>query len=688
MPQYRPSLPETTPAVAVIIAAYNEGERISEVLGVLSGVDWLSEIIVVDDGSLDATAERVRDAARRDGRIQLIQHPLNLGKGQAIFKGLAESDAPYILLLDADLVGLTPEHIKILTDPVLRHEASMTLGLFRGGHVLTDLSQWLTPWLTGQRCLERETFGIINREAARRYGFETALAVAASQYRIRSVAVFLHGVWHPTSENHRADGLTWRSRMYIQIVHAWYLAGGLRDLRIAAKRKLPVVFLIVVLALFGLRYSTGEKNGIPGAAYQTAAIRPLSVTDFRRILIIAPHPDDETLGPGGLLQIALANGSQVRVVVVTNGDGQRLGPTILAERIDIKPNDYVKIGERRQAESVAALSQLGLPRKDAIYLGYPDRGISSMWLEDWNIECPYRSRYTKVTRNPYPSTFHPQAVYCGKNLLADLGAILGEFQPDLIVLPHPADQNLDHRAASNFVRLALAQTYLHDPSYQPQAWGYVVHYGSFPQPRGRDFGGTLLPPKQLLTAEGNWGQLSLTARQVQAKYRAIEAYPSQTLLLGGFLPSFARENELFEPLSFLYLPSGSYRDLPLLSAGPLSQTDQPQVSVQLTEDLPIRGNAILGWQVARLNNLVWVRIQTRSENIPTVKHILQLKLPNGTTQSLSMSRAGALFPEDSYVVQLDLAKLNFPDVLCLSAQVQESRFPVTQTGWHILILTP
>jgi glycosyltransferase involved in cell wall biosynthesis len=97
---------DNIPEVAVIIPAHNEADHIDSVLGVLSAVDCISEIIVVDDGSWDDTANKVQNAAGLDKRIRLIRHSRNLGKGQAIHTARSVTKAPILLLLDADLAGL------------------------------------------------------------------------------------------------------------------------------------------------------------------------------------------------------------------------------------------------------------------------------------------------------------------------------------------------------------------------------------------------------------------------------------------------------------------------------------------------------------------------------------------------------------------------------------------------------
>jgi glycosyltransferase involved in cell wall biosynthesis len=225
-----PDTPHHThkPLIAAILPTYNEELNVSGVLDVLRATSILDEIILVDDGSSDRTVEILYQAAAVDRRIQVIRHDKNKGKGQAVFSGWAATTAPIILLLDADLKDLTPNHIHGLLAPVIDHRADMTLGIFRGGHINTDFSHWLTPFLTGQRGLRTELLKYVSREAAEGYGFEVALTVAAGQQNCRTRFVALKGVWHPSSEFRSERGIwtgyLWRIRMYGQIMRAWVIA--------------------------------------------------------------------------------------------------------------------------------------------------------------------------------------------------------------------------------------------------------------------------------------------------------------------------------------------------------------------------------------------------------------------------------------------------------------------------------
>jgi glycosyltransferase involved in cell wall biosynthesis len=220
----RPGL-DFLPSVAAIVPAFNEANSITFVLEALAGVSALSEIIVVDDGSLDGTQIKAAEVASSDTRIKVIQHQNNYGKGLAIYTGWKATPSPYLLTLDADLVGLSPCHIESLIQPVLERRADMTLGLFRHGGFWTDLSHRVTPWLTGQRCFRSGLLNFAPMKALEGYGLETALTLAARTMSWRVQPVFLQGVTHPPSEFHRGPwvGVTTRLRMYAQIIRAYMI---------------------------------------------------------------------------------------------------------------------------------------------------------------------------------------------------------------------------------------------------------------------------------------------------------------------------------------------------------------------------------------------------------------------------------------------------------------------------------
>jgi glycosyltransferase involved in cell wall biosynthesis len=219
----------TKPRISAIIPVFNEAGKVSLVLETLRHVDRISEIIVVDDGSTDSSVEEIKIAAQSDPRLRLLQNPENQGKGQAIFSAWQATKSPYLLLLDGDLFGLKPQNVQYLIRPVSTNQVDMSIGQFKNGSWASDFSHWVTPWLSGQRCLRANLLGQISFNAAQGYGFETALTVAAGQYGWRCIRVPMPEVWHLPSEARRGVwiGAKNRARMYGQIASAWYQAGGL-----------------------------------------------------------------------------------------------------------------------------------------------------------------------------------------------------------------------------------------------------------------------------------------------------------------------------------------------------------------------------------------------------------------------------------------------------------------------------
>ncbi len=195
-----------TPAhspVSVVIPAYNEEDYIGNVLDVLCGVDEVASILVVDDGSTDSTVAVVQRFAARDARVRLLSLEHNLGKGGAMVAGADYVAQDLILFLDADLLGLRPDHIRSLIGPVVRGDCDMTLGLFTGGRVQTDASHKLTPFLSGQRCLRWSLFRDAPEIGQARWGVEVALSLYAWRYGLRVGRI--HCVWHDPCHARRED---------------------------------------------------------------------------------------------------------------------------------------------------------------------------------------------------------------------------------------------------------------------------------------------------------------------------------------------------------------------------------------------------------------------------------------------------------------------------------------------------
>ncbi len=328
----------------------------------------------------------------------------------------------------------------------------------------------------------------------------------------------------------------------------------------------------------------------PAAPQSVADLPRIDLTAYHRLLVLAPHEDDETLGPAGLIMQAKAQGLAVRVVIETNGDGYMFATMEEFRRLFPSARDFIRMGSVRQEETLAALASLGVSSDEVIFLSYPDRGTPSLWLTYWDENRPYRSPYSEADRSPYARTYNARAVYAGADLLADLESILREFQPDLVVYPHPFDVHPDHWGLSAFTRLALARERVRNPGFQPDALGYLVHRPDYPEPTGLKLDGSLFPPTSLVEFGGPWLALDLDGQTTQRKWRAIQEYRSQLPLLRGLLERFARRNELFariEPATLEVLAGGEAMDpLTWQSADgrPLAPVERDPVKDFITRD--------------------------------------------------------------------------------------------------------
>ncbi|MGB9862141.1 MAG: PIG-L deacetylase family protein [Candidatus Bipolaricaulaceae bacterium] len=262
-----------------------------------------------------------------------------------------------------------------------------------------------------------------------------------------------------------------------------------------------------------------------------------------RVLVLAPHPDDEVLGPGGAIAQFLDQGHQVLVVYLTNGDANTAAKKFFTWNPLNRPEDFQALGYRRMKEAGEAMRILGVPWDHLLFLGYPDRGLYALWTTHW--DKPYRSPYTKMDHPFYRNSFRPDANYTGQDLLGDLCTILGVYRPTIIYCPHPEDAHPDHRATAYFLVAALEKTLL-----APEIRYYLVHGERWPTPL------RLIPDAELsapsyLSDRWDWHSLQLGEEIVEKKLAAVRAYSSQRVTNGRFLVAFVRQNELYAHGSFI-----------------------------------------------------------------------------------------------------------------------------------------
>jgi|GEM_PF-6841539 len=210
-----------------------------------------------------------------------------------------------------------------------------------------------------------------------------------------------------------------------------------------------------------------------------------------RIMLVVPHPDDETLGCAGLIQRITAASLPFSLIMVS--DGNRRGKMI-----------------RRKAEVLAAMAHCGVLPGQFSFLDYPDGKLSST-----------------------------------PEIQKSLQKELEMFKPTTIIVTDPEDIHKDHAVLGRSI-LDLAKDM---PSVE-QIWGILIHYYRFPRPLGRRINTPLLPPGRLLLEGKPWFTLPLNPQEQAVKRQAINEFHSQLLtpFLRGLMLSFDRPNELYRQL--------------------------------------------------------------------------------------------------------------------------------------------
>jgi LmbE family N-acetylglucosaminyl deacetylase len=217
--------------------------------------------------------------------------------------------------------------------------------------------------------------------------------------------------------------------------------------------------------------------------------RNLTFRATDRLLVFAPHPDDETLATGELIQLALADGARVRVVFATDGDNNPWPQRWSERRVRIGAAERERWGRRRRGEAVAALARLGLDTASARFLGWSDLGLTA------RLECD-------------------------DTAIETLRAEIDTFAPTHIAMPSLRDRHPDHGALRVMLELALRRV-----RCSCVRLGYVVHG------RSADPGEWLPPP-----------DVSRHAR----KSEALLAHTSQIILSRRRLLRWASQRESFE----------------------------------------------------------------------------------------------------------------------------------------------
>jgi glycosyltransferase involved in cell wall biosynthesis len=207
-----PSL-DPRPCLTAVVPCYDEEPTVADLLGRVLASPWIAEIVVVDDGSRDATTGIVRRIAAGDDRIRLVEHAHNQGKGAALRTGFTHATSEYVIVQDADL-EYDPADYPLLLEPLEAGVADVVYGsrfvsgrphrvlyfwhsvanraLTLMSNAFTDLN--LTDMETCYKAFRREVIQSITIEEDR-FGFEPEITakVAARRLRVYEVGISYTG---------------------------------------------------------------------------------------------------------------------------------------------------------------------------------------------------------------------------------------------------------------------------------------------------------------------------------------------------------------------------------------------------------------------------------------------------------------------------------------------------------------
>jgi LmbE family N-acetylglucosaminyl deacetylase len=211
-----------------------------------------------------------------------------------------------------------------------------------------------------------------------------------------------------------------------------------------------------------------------------------------KLLIVAPHPDDESLGTGGLVQRAFASQVPVRILFGTKGENNLWAQRFSERRWNIGRDERASWGERRRHEALNALSILGGKPDCARFLNLPDQGITGLLMKG------------------------------DPELLALFAEEIEEWRPTTVVIPAMRDAHPDHSALSVVLSMVLDSF----GGLLSQIWEYIVH-----------------KPQVAITRQPVI--LRLSSEEVERKRKAILCHETQVALSRDRFTRFARSEETY-----------------------------------------------------------------------------------------------------------------------------------------------
>ncbi len=425
-----------------------------------------------------------------------------------------------------------------------------------------------------------------------------------------------------------------------------------------------------------------------------------------RVLILAPHPDDETIGCAGVIQQAKKSGADVKIVYLTNGDNNEFAFIIYEKRLTFKPAEFIHMGEVRRQEAIMAMRLFGLSENDLIFLGYPDFGTFTIFNQYWQAQKPFRSMFSRATKVPYKEDLSFGAPYTGESILSYLEKVIVDYKPTKIFVSHPADVNVDHKALYLFLQVALQDLKKQIPT--PKVFPYLVHYLGWPKPRHYHPELELKPPDNLADSKIQWLKADLTPEELELKHQAVLCYKSQTESSAFYLLSFGRKNELFGDYPEIELSRQvslkeranaffgfstmfpNSQDEGILSNGDLV-ADHGEVSYAIVDNcllIRMQKDEELTRKFSLMVYIFGYRVKTGFSSMPKVRVAIKGQRFKIYDEKEIINSAGAQLGlgDKDLVLRIPLSILGDPDFILTSIKAYGGRFPLNATGFRKIIV--
>ncbi|HMK54131.1 MAG TPA: PIG-L family deacetylase [Methanobacteriaceae archaeon] len=423
--------------------------------------------------------------------------------------------------------------------------------------------------------------------------------------------------------------------------------------------KYKFVLIGVIIILLPFMFYSYSQLPLSSSSYPSGP----HLTQKDRVLVVAPHPDDETIAAGGVINYCTNLHIPLKVVVLTDGDGYHGGSAAV-----------------RYNETLNATHILGLNPDDVIFLGYPDGGLYYLFNQNWDPDKPYSNHQGGLKVN-YTYSFRKNQTICGANLEKDLEDVINEFQPTVIIYPDGDDQQEDHKAAQAFLEYTTSHM-----NYTGSKYNYLVHFAfSWPYPRTYNPEYNLLPPKEFKDAQWKVFPINITTQRIKEK--ALTSYHSQ-VGLSSYLLSFVRRNELFSTYNTLNLvennvsftdPSGPENDhqpppeLDLEQVG--IQLDKDKMWLYLTSKAPLSATGYYNFKIVSMGDQV---------------HRFDIQYHQGQVQSSIINSQSEELPLMKAEVQGNLLKVEIPlstfgnsKLIIMSAYTAGSQGKVDSSRWQL-----